>query len=136
MKSSPIPQGKPVSKPKKKSSVPSWLSRLAWGVAILMVVLMMYLLWQRSPVAQAARASNNAEADPVDIQPDSQAIPEKLPALQPTSAVEAIVRVTNQYTIHPGRSEPEKYTSKRGIDFCYFKQFKSNRIEPLVIIRN
>ncbi|NPV76695.1 MAG: M23 family metallopeptidase [Anaerolineae bacterium] len=128
MKNNPIQQVKPVTKTKKKSSLPSWLPRLAWGVAIFMVALMMYLLWQRSPVAQAALAApQGGDVASGDSQPASLSAPEVLPPLKSDVGVEAIVRVTNPRTTIPTRprSEPTKYTIQKGDSiFGIANQFK------------
>lgn len=128
MKNNPIQQVKPVTKTKKKSSLPSWLPRLAWGVAIFMVALMMYLLWQRSPVAQAALAApQGGDAAGVDAQPANSSLPEVMPPLQSAAGVDAIVRVTNPRTTIPTRprGEPTKYTIQKGDSiFGIANQFK------------
>lgn len=129
MKKDPIPRVKPAAKTKKKSSsLPSWLPRMAWGVAILMVALMMYLLWRRSPVAQAAMAASQGEKAAIqEIQLEGDASAAKLPLYAPASGVNAIVRVTNPRTTIPSRtrSETTQYTIKKGDSiFGIANQFK------------
>jgi len=111
----PVQQARPAGALKKKSSIPSWLSPLAWGVAILMVSVMMFLLWQRSPVAKAYQESRQAETKMEPAENGSTASGQ-LPELQPTITVDAITRETNPRTTIPSRArtDPVKYTIQKG----------------------
>lgn len=118
MSSSTSRQGKTAVR--RKSSLPRWVSPAAWGVALVMVLLMLFLLYQRSPVAQQIRAQAQAESQPtienptlVPVEVNGEA---SLPELTRAGGMNALVRLANPRTIIPTRprSSVINYTIKKG----------------------
>ncbi len=94
------------------------VSWMMWGLAVLMVALLAFLVWERTPAAQqrASVQAANVPPQPQVVEPQSQPVSANLPALAPASGVQAIVRAVNTHTIIPTRSRTEivKYTVEMG----------------------
>ncbi len=118
MKSSTSQQVKPAVR--RKSSLPRWVSPTAWGIALVMVLLMLFLLYQRSPVAQQMRAKAQVESQPAVEAPTSlpaeSVVKAPLPELDSNRGVNSLVRLANPRTIIPTRprSSVVNYTIKKG----------------------
>jgi LysM repeat protein len=128
-----MPQGKKA----KKSTVPVWLSKLAWGVAIFMVALMVFVLWQKVPVVLSASANDQGNVSTgtsigTETAPDA-AIP-ALPQIAPPPGIDAMVRETNPQTVIPtrGRTDIEKYTIQKGDSI--FGISKEYKVKPETIL--
>lgn len=112
MSPAPATKGDPLS---AKSG--GWVSWLMWGVAILMVALLLYLVWQRTPGnrPEPAGAGEN-RPEPAALEPPAEPAYANLPAFSSGSGVQAIVRVINTHTIIPTRERTEvvEYTIEKG----------------------
>ncbi len=111
----PAPSTKGSTVKAKSGGCVSWMM---WGVAVLMVVLLAYLIWQRTPMGQQQVSAQAADTQPqpqsVKSQPET--ISASLPALAPAVSVQAIARAVNTHTIIPTRSRTEvvQYTVEKG----------------------
>ena len=99
----------------KKKSDPLWFPRIMWGVALLMVVFMFFIIWRK--------ASGNLTVSPPDpatetvVQPTTPAPSSvMMPHLAIDSSIDAIIRDVNTHTVIPTgvRMEVEQYTVKKG----------------------
>ncbi len=100
-------QPEPASK--GRGSLEGWLSKLSWGVAVLMIALMGYVIFQRvSSVSSQAEPGSQAEAAVIPAQSAAAA----LPVFQPATGIDAILRDTTLRTIIPTRPREEVITYK------------------------
>lgn len=113
-----MPQGKKARKGKK---VPAWLSNLAWGVAIFMVALMVFMIWRKAPAVLSASAEAQGELASVQAQetaniPKDSTETAPLPQLASPPGLDSMVRETNPHTVIPnrGRTDLAKYTIQKG----------------------
>ncbi len=111
----PAPSAKGNLAKAKGGGCVSWMM---WGVAVLMIALLAFLVWQRTPAAQqlASAQAANVQPKPQINNPQSDSIPASLPALAPVSGVQSILRVVNTHTIIPTRSRTDviQYTVEKG----------------------
>ena len=98
----------------------TWLPRLSWGVAILMVLFTGYMLFLHAQVAFSAFTGGRFQPTPVaevDTPTQESAENEKLtlPEIDPP-IIEAVSRSTNPHTIVPDRprSEASEYVVQKG----------------------
>lgn len=104
----------------KKNRVPAWISNVAWGAAILMVVLMVLVIWQRVPAVRAAaegvESAEEAALMPANAETPSSDLTGIMPQMETEPGLDALVRETNPKTIIPtrGRTETDTYTISKG----------------------
>lgn len=117
MKSSTQPQGK---KAGSRAAIPAWLPKMAWGVAIFMVVLMVYVAWQKVPAVLSASAQPQGgtmvDAQPTITVPSQESTAANLPPLEPAPGVVSLVRDSDPRTIIPtrARTKVEEYVISKG----------------------
>ncbi len=99
------------AKPEKTGS--GWSSKVSWGIAIIMVALMVLFVLTRMGVVDLT--ASTVSADPaVDLPNESMNV--ALPAYAPASGVTSLARLANIQTIisEQGRDEPITYTVQSG----------------------
>lgn len=97
----------------KPASGSSWLTYLAWGIAVIMTAIMIYAILVRTGVVAAEQASLNA-ADTLDLNEPPAIV--QLPVFDSSEIVQAVLRQANPRTIVPTRPREEavKYTVESG----------------------
>jgi len=103
------------SAPQRKPFGEVWVPRILWGVAVIMAVVMVFVVWQRALAVFAPELTG--EPVPGELQV-AEANPNiNLPAYAPSNGgVLAVARSLNGHTVIPTRerSEAEEYTVEKG----------------------
>jgi murein DD-endopeptidase MepM/ murein hydrolase activator NlpD len=116
--SSISPKGEAGSTKGSGGIILTWLPRLAWGGAILMVALAVYIFYERPPAVFSAYFPENQASAPAPVQAAGQPAPEKvaLPDFEAVVPVSAVPRTTTLHTLIPDRprSTADSYTVEKG----------------------
>lgn len=122
-----------MSEPVSPRSGPDWLSRVSWGVAILMVALMIILAVRNAP-AIASAEQESAVFSPTLNSFNGAGDSAALPGFQPTPAAQSLVREANPRTVLPTRMRMQAiaYTIKAGDSL--FSVATRNQIKPESIL--
>jgi len=115
---SPIsPKGEAGSTKGSGGIILTWLPRLAWGVAIIMVALSVYIFYERPPAVFSAYFPEN-QVTAQAAQPAAQplAVQVAMPDFEAAAPVNAVLRTTNPHTLVPDRprSTADSYTVEKG----------------------
>lgn len=103
--------------PVPTAAMPAWVSWVTWGIAILMLALMLFLLLRRAQVVLSASAAPAGEAPAkAELIPPQSSEDAALPAFEPNTGVSSLIRNTNTHTIIPTRSRTGvvQYTVEKG----------------------
>lgn len=96
-----------------KSGTSGWLPKASWGVAILMVGLMVYVFLQRTPIAifAAVQSPTQEAVVPTQVPP-----PVALPDFHPGEVMQAVARLAVPHTVIPDRPKAKatQYTVEKG----------------------
>ena len=119
---SPIsPKGEAGSTKGSGEIILTWLPRLAWGVAIFMVALAVYIFYERPPAVFSAYFPENQVSAQTAVQvaqPAAQPLAVKvaMPDFEAAAPVNAVLRATNLHTLVPDRprSTADSYTVEKG----------------------
>ncbi len=98
---------------KNPASGSSWLTYLAWGIAVIMTAIMIYAILVRTGVVAAEQPAQDA-AETLDLNEPPAIV--QLPVFDSSELVQAVLRQVNPRTIVPTRPREEavKYTVEAG----------------------
>jgi murein DD-endopeptidase MepM/ murein hydrolase activator NlpD len=121
--------------PRRRSSFfGTWLPRLSWGVAFVLIVVMVVLLLNRVQVVSSAPVVNSEGQPSVEIIPSNSSDKAGLPALVANHGVDSLSRQLDTHTIIPTRARTTivEYTVQKGDSiFSISREFK---IKPETVL--
>lgn len=100
-----------------KQGFASWLIPLSWGITVLLVAFMLFLLLQRLPSALiSASAAPDIPQDIEEVIPEDTSTQASLPEFTPLAGEKAITRSASTDTVIPSsfRNKPDTYTVRSG----------------------
>jgi len=99
-----------------KSGLPGWTIGLSWGITVLLVAFMLFLLIQRLPTAISASAASDIPQEIEEVVPEDTSNQATLPQFTPVVGEEAITRSASARTVIPSsyRNTPDTYTVGAG----------------------
>jgi len=91
-----------------------WLSKVSWGVAFLMVLLMVYVLLRRTPIASFAQIGT--ESAPAAVVPTFEPVKASLPEYKPGDSLHTLARQAEGHTVISDRPRQNavRYTVEKG----------------------